>query len=106
MQMVEQGKLDLDRDVNTYLDFHIPDRPDGPITLRNIMTHTPGFEEQIKSLITSDVKGTRLPRRLRAQLNSNAHLQGRINTGLLELRHRAGGLYRGARLGSELRQLH
>ena len=56
MQMVEQGKLDLDRDVNTYLDFHIPDRPDGPITLRNIMTHTPGFEEQIKLLITSDIK--------------------------------------------------
>src|SRR3569832_1264236 len=56
MQMVEQGKLDLDRDVNTYLDFHIPDRPDGPITLRNIMTHTPGFEEQIKSLITPENK--------------------------------------------------
>jgi CubicO group peptidase (beta-lactamase class C family) len=57
MQMVEQGKLDLDRDINTYLDFHIPDRPDGPITLRNIMTHTPGFEEQIKSLITPEIKG-------------------------------------------------
>src|SRR5262245_47274788 len=24
MQLVEQGKLDLDRDVNDYLDFHIP----------------------------------------------------------------------------------
>jgi CubicO group peptidase (beta-lactamase class C family) len=56
MQMVEQGKLDLDRNVNDYLDFHIPDRSDGPITLRNIMTHTAGFEEQIKSLITSDPK--------------------------------------------------
>ncbi|MBS0417192.1 MAG: beta-lactamase family protein [Proteobacteria bacterium] len=56
MQMVEQGKLDLDKDINTYLDFHIPDRPDGPITLRNIMTHTPGFEEQIKRLITTDPK--------------------------------------------------
>ena len=56
MQMVEQGKLDLDKDVNEYLDFKIPPRPDGPITLRNIMTHTPGFEEQIKSLIVSDPK--------------------------------------------------
>jgi CubicO group peptidase (beta-lactamase class C family) len=56
MQMVEQGKLNLDRNVNDYLDFRIPDRPDGPITLRNIMTHTPGFEEQIKSLITFDPK--------------------------------------------------
>jgi CubicO group peptidase (beta-lactamase class C family) len=56
MQLVEQGKLDLDRDVNTYLDFHIPDRSDGPITLRNIMTHTAGLEEQIKSLIVADPK--------------------------------------------------
>src|SRR3569833_2753181 len=56
MQQVERGKLDLDRDVNAYLDFHIPDRPDGQITLRNIMTHTPGFEEQIKSLIAPDIK--------------------------------------------------
>ena len=56
MQLVEQGKLDFDKDVNEYLDFKIPARSDGPITLRNIMTHTPGFEEQIKSLIISDVK--------------------------------------------------
>ena len=56
MQLVEQGKLDLDHDVNDYLDFKIPARSDGPITLRNIMTHTPGFEEQIKALIVSDPK--------------------------------------------------
>lgn len=51
MQLVEQGKLDLDADVNGYLDFRIPPRDGKPITLRNIMTHTPGFEERIKSLI-------------------------------------------------------
>ena len=56
MQLVEQGKLDLDHDVNEYLDFKIPPRSDGPITMRNIMTHTPGFEEQIKALIVSDPK--------------------------------------------------
>jgi CubicO group peptidase (beta-lactamase class C family) len=50
MQLFEQGKLDLDRDVNTYIDFKIPDAFDKPITLKNIMTHTPGFEEQIKDL--------------------------------------------------------
>ena len=55
MQLVEQGKLDLDADVNTYLDFRIPPGPEGePITLRNIMTHTPGFEEAVKELITDD----------------------------------------------------
>jgi CubicO group peptidase (beta-lactamase class C family) len=54
MQLVEQGKLDLDRDINDYLDFKIPAKFGRPITLRNLMTHTPGFEEQIKDLITED----------------------------------------------------
>ncbi len=54
MQQVEQGKLDLDKDVNTYLDFKIPDYDGKPITLRQIMTHTAGFEEAIKNLIFSD----------------------------------------------------
>jgi CubicO group peptidase (beta-lactamase class C family) len=44
MQLVQAGKLDLDRDVNDYLDFRIPEKF-GPITLRNLMTHTAGFEE-------------------------------------------------------------
>ncbi len=59
MQLVEQGKVNLDHDVNEYLDFKMPERSDGPITLRNIMTHTAGFEEQIKELIVEDPK--RLP---------------------------------------------
>jgi CubicO group peptidase (beta-lactamase class C family) len=54
MQLAEQGKLDLDRDVNAYLDFKIPPTFPQPITLRNIMTHTPGFEEQIKDLINQE----------------------------------------------------
>ena len=56
MQLVEQGKLDLDRDVNTYLDFKIPPRDGKPITLRNIMTHTSGFEESIQQLFIPDAK--------------------------------------------------
>jgi CubicO group peptidase (beta-lactamase class C family) len=51
MQLVEQGKLDLDKDVNVYLDFKIPATFPQPITLRHLMTHTAGFEEQIKDLI-------------------------------------------------------
>lgn len=50
MQLQEQGKLDLDRDVNDYLDFKIPEAFGKPITLKNIMTHTPGFEEAVKDL--------------------------------------------------------
>jgi CubicO group peptidase (beta-lactamase class C family) len=45
MQLVEQGKLDLDADINTYLDFHIPDTYPQPITFRHLMTHTAGFED-------------------------------------------------------------
>jgi CubicO group peptidase (beta-lactamase class C family) len=54
MQLVERGKLDLDRDINAYLDFRIPPREGQPVTLRNVMTHTPGFEEIIKSLMAND----------------------------------------------------
>ncbi|HEL3866267.1 TPA: serine hydrolase [Stenotrophomonas maltophilia] len=53
MQLVSQGKLDLDADINTYLDFKIPQRDGKPITLRHVMTHTTGMEEQIRGLITS-----------------------------------------------------
>jgi len=56
MQQVEQGKLNLDADVNTYLDFKIPPRNGKPVTLRNIMTHTAGFEEQVMDLIAIDQK--------------------------------------------------
>lgn len=52
MQLVEQGRLDLDADVNKYLDFAIPPREGKPITLRELMTHTPGFEETFKNLGT------------------------------------------------------
>jgi CubicO group peptidase (beta-lactamase class C family) len=52
MQMVEQGKIDLDADVNQYLDFKIPPRDGKPITMRNLMQHTAGFEEQAKDIIS------------------------------------------------------
>jgi len=43
-QLVEEGKLDLDRDINDYLDFQVPHTFGRPVTLRNLMTHTAGFE--------------------------------------------------------------
>lgn len=46
MQLVEAGKVDLDADVNTYLDFEIPATYAQPITLRLIMTHMTGFEDK------------------------------------------------------------
>lgn len=51
MQLVQAGKLNLDTDVNTYLDFKIPPKFGKPITLRNLMTHTGGFEETARDLL-------------------------------------------------------
>lgn len=56
MQQMEQGKLDLDRDVNDYLDFKIPPAFDKPITLRDIMTHRAGFEEAAKDLFVGSAE--------------------------------------------------
>ena len=62
MQLVEQGKLDLDRDISDYLDFAIPKTYPEPITLRQLLTHTGGFEEILKNLFVahqSDIKPLR-----------------------------------------------
>ena len=56
MQLVEQGKLNLDADVNQYLDFTIAPREGKPITMRDLMTHTPGFEETLKNLFSHDAQ--------------------------------------------------
>jgi CubicO group peptidase (beta-lactamase class C family) len=58
MQLVEQGKLDLYTDINTYLDFSIPSdtisRKDvPPITLHHLMTHTAGFEDEVAMVFVS-----------------------------------------------------
>ncbi len=45
MQLAEQGHLDLDADVNQYLDFTIPATFPEPITLNHLMSHTAGFED-------------------------------------------------------------
>jgi CubicO group peptidase (beta-lactamase class C family) len=54
MQLVERGRLDLDRDVNEYVDFHIP-TPEGgvPVTLRRLLTHRAGFEMHLKDLFSA-----------------------------------------------------
>jgi len=57
MQLVEQGKLDLDRDVNEYLDFKIPRDFDKPVTVRDLMNHRGGFEEGLKDVLRLDPAG-------------------------------------------------
>jgi CubicO group peptidase (beta-lactamase class C family) len=54
MQLVEQGKLDLDHDVHDYLDFRIDTPFHEPTTLHDLMTHRAGFEEGLKSILMDD----------------------------------------------------
>lgn len=47
MQLVEQGKLNLDQPINDYLTgFRLPESYQ-PVTMKHLMTHTPGFEDHM-----------------------------------------------------------
>ena len=53
MQLVEAGKIDLDRDINDYLDFKIPATFMQPVTMRNLLTHTAGFDLRLRNLFVN-----------------------------------------------------
>jgi CubicO group peptidase (beta-lactamase class C family) len=58
LQLVEQGKLDLNADVNNYLaDFQIPATYPAPITLAQLLTHTAGFEDRQLGITVSSAGG-------------------------------------------------
>jgi len=58
LQLVEQGKLDLNADVNTYLaDVRIPATYPAPITLAHLLTHTAGFEDRQLGITVSSASG-------------------------------------------------
>ncbi len=60
MQLVEDGKLDLDTDINDYLrDVRIPDTYPEAITLRHLMSHSAGFEDWIVGLFGNDESDVR-----------------------------------------------
>jgi CubicO group peptidase (beta-lactamase class C family) len=49
MRAVQDGKLSLDADINTYLPFKVvnPHSPNQPITLRHLATHASGLTDQM-----------------------------------------------------------
>ncbi len=79
MQLAEQGKLDLDRDVNAYLDFKIPEAFGKPITLKNLLTHTPGFEEVIKDLFVDVSKPVNLGQYLKTHIPRRIYPPGTVS---------------------------
>ena len=78
MQLHEQGKLDLDRDINEYLDYKIPEAFGKPITLKNVMTHTPGFEEQIKDLFSVNSSAPDLGQYLKTHIPARIYAPGTV----------------------------
>ena len=56
MRLVEQSKLDLDRDVNDYLGWRVrnPAFPDAPITLRALLSHQSGLRDSVDYIVPLD----------------------------------------------------
>ena len=55
MQLYEQGRIDLEADINIYLkDFKIPATYPQPITMKHLLAHTPGFEERVAGAMAKD----------------------------------------------------
>ncbi len=57
MQLVEKGEINLNEDINNYLDFTVPNEVIGaarentkPIKMIDLMNHTAGFEETLEHL--------------------------------------------------------
>ncbi len=96
MQLVEQGKLDLDADINTYLDFQIPDTYPQPITLKHLMTHTSGFEDRLLDSLVSGRQRPHTCARVADLAHGGAGVPARCLCGLLELQRHAGRLHCGA----------
>jgi len=54
MMLVDRGQLDLDRDVNEYLQqIEVTEAFDAPVTMRHLMTHTAGFEDTVQIFTAS-----------------------------------------------------
>ncbi len=55
MQHVEQGEINLDADINEYLEpFQVQNRYRDPVTMRSLLSHTPGFEDRLLQLFVRE----------------------------------------------------
>ncbi len=56
MRLVDQKKIDLDRDVSDYLGWRVrnPAFPDAPITMRQLLTHRTGIRDSVDYILPLD----------------------------------------------------
>ena len=80
MQLAEQHRLDLNADVNSYLDsFKIPDTYPQPITMAQLMTHTAGFEDrQIGLSVVEKERSRPLATFLATDMPDRIHPPGKV----------------------------
>ncbi|MHA2020266.1 MAG: serine hydrolase domain-containing protein [Candidatus Thorarchaeota archaeon] len=58
MQLVEDGLIDLDADVNDYLEaFKVPNTFSEPITIEHLLTHTSGLENTLAPVYVNTAEG-------------------------------------------------
>ncbi|MET3862454.1 CubicO group peptidase (beta-lactamase class C family) [Dietzia sp. 2505] len=62
MQLVERGEVDLDTDVEQYTGLDLPH--EHPVTLRHLLSHTPGYEERAAGLFVAPGQAVDLRRSL------------------------------------------
>ncbi|MDT9598867.1 serine hydrolase domain-containing protein [Sphingosinicella rhizophila] len=80
MQLVEKGRIDLDADVNAYLDFRIPRHGGNAVTMRMLMHHSAGFEEAVKGMMAQDAASLKpLGLHLKQSVPAQIYPPGRIS---------------------------
>jgi CubicO group peptidase (beta-lactamase class C family) len=82
MQQLEEGKVDLNTDVNKYLkDVKVPATFEEPITLKHLLTHTPGFDDYVIGLFAHKVEELRpLAEVLRTQMPTRVRRPDKLSS--------------------------
>lgn len=82
MQLVERGEIDLDADINRYLqNFSIPDTFSEPITTHHLLTHTTGFEDMDVGFLTRNPEKMRpLSRYIAENMPARINPPGTVQT--------------------------
>jgi CubicO group peptidase (beta-lactamase class C family) len=99
MQLEEQGKLDLNADVNTYLTaFKVPSTFPEPITILDLMDHTTGFDAQ---------RGRNsAPGRVSGKTHAGACAPAGNNFRVFQLRGGSGGIHCDSSIRNALRTIY